>query len=681
VVSAPETVYRDPSVLLRALRDALAARGNIKYEKENPPRFDALCPCHDDSTPSLHVREGDVAIVMKCRACGADAEQVLDRLDIPNPYGDGRLTVSGLFYESTRNSTTSTPKSSTKRKRVAKLEAIAEVPPKPKSTPAKFGSSVPTGDRERLLAAGDVLTRLEAERGIDEATVREAGLGLSIGGLVLLPTYARDGEPSPRTWKPFPEQRSTPDDKMMGAKGASPDLYPRPETPAFSDGADVFLVEGEPDALCAITHGLQAIGCPGVGVWNPSDAHRFARFGSVTILPDADEPGRNWARTAEAALRAVGVRVLVRDFGDTVPKGFDLTDYALRCNAEGVALAEAIERLPLVVAGSRASDLFGEVPPAEVATIGGGLWYRGSVHVLFGLGGAGKTYLFLASALAEIRNGGRVLFVDYETGVRTIKRRLHALGFTPDDLRSFVHLDVKSGNARPLEGDTAMLHAYLDTFRPTLIGIDSWSSVHGAGGFGDVKDDEPVERVIAQVFRPLTRTDAAVVILDHVPKTEQAAKGYPFGSQRKRTGVDVTLEAKTAGRNRTKLLCWKDAVGDMPNDGDRVAEYAYGDDEGARIIPRDAAEVEKASGTDWRPTGYMQRVSVQLEHAGDSGLSASEIKETVGGKAEHILTARRLLVAEGYVEEIRHGGDGVRFTSQRYVSVKPYREADESEAT
>ena len=666
-MSVAENVYRDPDRLLAAMRSTLEARG--KVNRVTAKGFDALCPCHDDTKPSLHVEKGTHGIVMKCRACDATPEQVLDRIGAGDPYGDGQLTVGGLFYESTRRSTTSTPK------------PVASVKPKvEKATPTRFGSSVPTGDRERLAAAADVLARLEAERGIDEATARQAGLGLSIDGRVLLPTYARDGEPSPRSWVPFVDQRTEDRPKMMGAKGASPDLYPRPETSAFSDGADVFLVEGEPDALCAITHGLQAIGCPGAEKWVEGDASRFQRFGSVTILPDADEAGRRWARTVEAELRAAGVRVLVRDYGDTVPKGFDLTDYALRCNAEGVALAEAVERLPLVVAGSRASDLFGEVPPAEVASIGGGLWYRGSVHVLFGLGGAGKTYLFLTSALAEIRNGGRVLFVDYETGVRTVKRRLHALGFTPDDLRSFVHLDVKSGNARPLEGDTAMLHAYLDTFRPTLIGVDSWSSVHGAGGFGDVKDDEPVERVIAQVFRPLTRTDAAVVVLDHVPKGEQAAKGYPFGSQRKRTGVDVTLEAKTAGRGRTKLLCWKDAVGDMANGGDRVAEYVY-DDTGARIIPIDAAEVEKASGTEWRPTGYMERVSVQLENAGDGGLTASELKETVGGKGEQVLAARRLLVAEGYVEEIRHGGDGQRFTSQRYVSVKPYREAADTAAT
>lgn len=668
-MSAPETIHRDPDRLLGAMRSTLEARG--KVSRVTAKGFDALCPCHDDTKPSLHVEKGSHAIVLKCRACDATPEQVLDRIGAADPYGDGELTVGGLFYESTRG-TAPSPR---------KPKPVASVPTKAaKATPKRFGSSIPQADRERLLAAVDVLARLETERGIDTATAQAVGLGLSVDGRILLPTYARDGEPSPRSWVPFADQRSEDRPKMMGAKGASPDLYPRPETQAFVDGSDVLLVEGEPDALCAITHGLQAIGCPGAEKWVDGDASRFVRFGSVTIIPDADEPGRRWAHKVEAELRAAGVRVLVRDFGDTVPKGFDLTDYALRCDEEGTALAEAIERLPLVVAGSRASDLFGEVPPAEVASIGGGLWYRGSVHVMFGLGGAGKTYLFLTSARDEIRNGGRVLFVDYETGLRTIRRRLHALGFTPADLRSFVHLDVKSGKARPLEGDTHMLHAYLDAFRPTLVGVDSWSSVHGAGGFGDVKDDEPVERVIAQVFRPLTRTDAAVVILDHVPKGEQAAKGYPYGSQRKRTGVDVTLEAKTAGRGRTKLLCWKDAVGDLPNGGDRIAEYVY-DDMGARLVKLDAAEVEKASATDWRPTGYMERVSIALEGAGSEGLTATELKAGVGGKGEHAIAARRVLVAEGYIAEAKAGDDGQPFTSSRFVSVKAYREATDTAST
>lgn len=509
-MSASEARYRDPAVLLGALRDALAARGKLARVKAD--KFDALCPCHDDSEPSLHVRQGNVGIVMKCRACDASAADVLDRLDVRDPYVDRTLTVAGLFYDP-QSSNTAAPTRTRER-----VEAAPKVPPKPKSTPTKFGSSVPESDRHRLLAAGDVLDRLEAERHLDRDTIAAAGLGLGIDGRIVLPTYDRNGDPSPRLWKPFPEQRSGSGDKMMGAKDASPDLYPRPETPAFADGSTILLVEGEVDALVAMTCGLQAVGCPGVNMWQSSDAHRFARFARVTIIGDADKYGREWATRTEADLRAAGVSVIVRDFGIAAPNGFDLTDFALRCRDENVDLTSAIERLPMIVAGSRTSDLFTDPGPARVADRGGSLFYSASTHVLFGPGSVGKTYLFLVAARDEIRNGGRVLFIDYETGADTLVQRLDELGFTDDERVHFVHLDVMRGQARPLDGDQTTTRAYLDAFAPTLIGVDSWSSVHGAGNFGDVKDDEAVERVLAQVFRPLTRDGAALTILDHVPK-------------------------------------------------------------------------------------------------------------------------------------------------------------------
>jgi hypothetical protein len=668
-VSAPESTYRDPAILLRALRDALAARGEIKYEKSGPMRFDALCPCHDDTEPSLHVRQGDVGIVMKCRACSASAADILDRLDVRDPYVDRTLTVAGLFYDP-QSSNAAAPTRTRKR-----AETAPKVPPKPKSTPTKFGSSVPESDRQRLLDAGDVLDRLDAERHLDRDTIKAAGLGLGHDGRILLPTYDRDGEPSPRAWKPFPEQRSGPNDKMMGAKDASPDLFPRPESPAFTDGSPILLVEGEADALVAASCGLQAVGCPGVNVWESSDAHRFARFSRVTIISDADKYGREWATRAEADLRAVGVSVIVRDFGVTAPKGFDLTDYALRCRSEGVDLTSAIVRLPMVVAGSRTSDLFADPGPARVADRGGSLFYSASTHVLFGQGSVGKTYLFLVAARDEIRNGGRVLFVDYETGADTLVQRLDELDFTDDERGRFVHLDVMRGQARPLDGDEATTSAYLDAFTPTLIGVDSWSSVHGAGGFGDVKDDEPVERVLAQVFRPLTRDGAALVILDHVPKGSEAAQGYPFGSQRKFTGTLVVIEAKGAGTGRVKLKSWKDNVGNRPTGGEPVAEYTYGAGIAAIVPAEPSATTEPRK--PFRPTGIMERVSIALEDAGDEGLTATMIEQTIGGKAGYVRTARTWLVTEGYVVEIAVDKDGHKFGAKRFVSAKPYREADE----
>lgn len=662
---------RNPDALLQALLSACEARGKVARVKPNS--FDALCPCHDDSSPSLHVEKGRDAIVLTCRACDAPVADVLDRLGARNPYGDGELTVAGLFYEATTSDTT--PKPHTKPKRDRKADEAPKPPPKPKSTPTRFGSSVPTADRERLLAAGDVLDRLDVERGIDRDTVERCGLGLSIDGRVILPTYDRDGEPSPRLWKPFPEQRDNPNDKMMGAHGASPDLYPRPETSAFPDGSPVLLVEGEADALVALTNGLQAIGCPGTKTWQPSDAHRFARFGRVTVIADADGTGRKWAADVARDLRAVGCRVVVRDFGERAPKGHDLTDFALQCRADNVDLASAIDRLQVAVTGGVTTDLFGDPGPRPTAAIGGCLFYKGSTHVLFGYGGTGKTYLFLVAARDEIRNGGRVLYVDYEVGGDTIRHRLDELGFTDDEKARFHHLDVSGGRARPLDGNAEYIGELLDSFAPTLVCVDSWSSVHGAGNFGDVKDDEPVERVLAQVFRPLTRDGAAVVILDHFPKGESATKGYPYGSQRKQSGTLVVIEAKAAGTGRVKLLSWKDNVGDRATGGELIANYTYGGGMAA-IVPVEGGD-KPDKRERWRPTGYMERVSIALEDAGPDGLTATQIEQGIIGKSSHVRAARDVLVDEGYATRAS-SSEGVAFTTTRFVSVKPYREADDA---
>lgn len=695
----PETVRRDSGELIVQLLRAFEARGKVSNIKSTS--FVGLCPCHADTTPSLSVKAGDEMVVMMCRACGAGAEQVLDALQLRADDGEV-MTTWHLRYEARKwpqdvvdewkasggtrprkAKPTASPPATRHDEKVVTIEK-AKAKAAQLKPPAQAGSFVDAEDRQRLVDAVDVVARLDAERGIDADTVTAVGLGLARDGRVILPTYGRDGEPAPRLWIPFADQRTDDRTKMTGAKGARPDLFPRPETPAYPDGSPVILVEGEPDALCGIAHGLQVVGCPGTNGWDETNEHdvgdaaRFVRFGRVTVIADADTAGRKWAAKVERDLRAAGVRVVVRDFGDRVHKGFDLTDLALRCRERDETIVDAIERLPMIVAGSQTSDLFGEPEPAAVADVGGCLFYKGSTHVLFGESTVGKTYLFLVAARDEIRNGGRVLFVDYETGVSTIRRRLDQLGFTDAEKARFIHLDVKADRAQPLSGNRDQLGAYLDTFVPTLIGVDSWTSVHGAGGFGDQKDDEPVERVVAQVFRPLTRDGAAVVILDHIPKGETAAKGHPFGSQRKRGAVDVAVEAKRSGRGRVALKGWKDATGDREDNGTVIAEYVYADGMAA-IVPADPTKASSAGST-FRPTTLMQRVSEALEAAGDDGLTATEIEQTVTGKAPAMRMARNLLVDEGYARRSSTAPDGSRFSTTRFMIVKPYRQADDPHA-
>src|SRR5690606_20577072 len=78
----------------------------------------------------------------------------------------------------------------------------------------------------------------------------------------------------------------------------------------------------------------------------------------------------------------------------------------------------------------------------------------------------------------------------------------------------------------------------------------------------------------------------------------------------------------------------------------------------------------------YRPTGYMEKVSEQLEAAGKV-LSKNQVEKAVSGKAEHVRRALDLLIAEGYVREVPNAVQG-RYPG--FESIKPYREADDPDA-
>jgi hypothetical protein len=71
----------------------------------------------------------------------------------------------------------------------------------------------------------------------------------------------------------------------------------------------------------------------------------------------------------------------------------------------------------------------------------------------------------------------------------------------------------------------------------------------------------------------------------------------------------------------------------------------------------------------FRPTGYMERVSVVIEAQG--GLSKRAVRESVHGKAATIDLALELLINERYVETRRDG------QAVRHHSLRPFREADD----
>jgi hypothetical protein len=76
----------------------------------------------------------------------------------------------------------------------------------------------------------------------------------------------------------------------------------------------------------------------------------------------------------------------------------------------------------------------------------------------------------------------------------------------------------------------------------------------------------------------------------------------------------------------------------------------------------------------------MERVSKLVEEAGAAGVTATQITDGIAGKSAHLRAARDCLVSEGYVANLTADPSGAKFTAARFVSVKPYREANDDAA-
>lgn len=101
------------------------------------------------------------------------------------------------------------------------------------------------------------------------------------------------------------------------------ELWPCPES--FGAGEDVWLVEGEPDAISARELGLRAVSVPGVATWKQGWAERF-RGRRVTVCFDCDAPGREAAGERVRELGEVGVEAASVDLFPGVEDGTDLGD-------------------------------------------------------------------------------------------------------------------------------------------------------------------------------------------------------------------------------------------------------------------------------------------------------------------------------------------------------------------
>ncbi|MGA2925041.1 MAG: toprim domain-containing protein [Solirubrobacteraceae bacterium] len=246
-------------------------------------------------------------------------------------------------------------------------------------------SSVSAHDVRRwaqaLRADAELLTRLAGERGWKPDTLRRLGVGFD-GERITVP-ITNDQRALQGVLRLRVDASQRP--KVLAAPGTRLGLTPHPSI----ETGRVLLVEGPSDMLAARSAGLAAIAVPGTHAWRAAWAGAFAGR-EVTIVMDADRPGRDAAARIARDLdrQSAGVRIV--DLAPGRDDGYDLSDWLKAGNPPDLVSArwytsEAYTRIARpgadvwTVRSASGERAAGERSQQAVRTVGGPITQPGAV--------------------------------------------------------------------------------------------------------------------------------------------------------------------------------------------------------------------------------------------------------------------------------------------------------------
>lgn len=332
-----------------------------------------------------------------------------------------------------------------------------------------------------------------------------------------------------------------------------------------------------------------------------------------------------------------------------------------------------------------ASILAGELTEPEPVILeradGRALFYAGKVNGLLGESESSKSWILLAAAVQEMAAGRQVLYIDFEDTATSIVARLVALGLDAATIIALFTYIAPEEALHLRAGDD--LAAELRAAPWALIGLDGVNAAMSLLGLS-INDNNDATKFSQILLKPLARTGAAVVTVDHVGKDKETRGKGGIGAQAKRamvTGcslmVDVIAPFGRGLTGKLKLTVDKDRPGHVrgladnsKNAGIVTLESGSNGSVRVRIDAADtaAAHVERKP---FRPTGMMEKVS-RLLSTTDGELTQRQIEREIDGRAVTVRSALQCLVEEGFVS--RHAGPG---NSMLHRYEKTYREMSE----
>lgn len=292
------------------------------------------------------------------------------------------------------------------------------------------------------------------------------------------------------------------------------------------------------------------------------------------------------------------------------------------------------------------------------------LFYAGKVNGLIGESESGKSWVALHAVHQAAAAGQRCLILDFEDSPASVLSRLQALGADGELVGDLIHY------ADPQEAlgllQQADLHEALG-WQYGLIVVDGVNVAMTLMGF-DLNSNTDTTEFSTRLLRPLARTCAAVVTVDHVPKNPEARGKGGIGAQQKRAlqdGCCLLVEVlEPFGKGQTgelRLTVDKDRNGHVRGiaGGGKYAGKAHLESEGETvrmwIAAPDLRPVDERPA--WQPTALMERVSRLLEEAAQP-MSRNEICDAVGGRKQFVLQAVSELVKAGHITPAKRPGRG-----------------------
>lgn len=306
-----------------------------------------------------------------------------------------------------------------------------------------------------------------------------------------------------------------------------------------------------------------------------------------------------------------------------------------------------------------ATDLEPEQPTFLTRTDGRALLYAGKMHVFQAEPSTGKSWIALLAVAEVLSIGGAAVYEDFEDTAQGIVGRLLRLGVEASTIaQRFAYVNISGPFGAAERRSQDLLLARLN---PDLVVIDGVAESLARCGYSEDKADDIV-RWFELLPRPLARTGAAVLMLDHVAKDPEQRGRWARGSGAKLGAVDgasyqlrVIAPFSRHRSGKIKLVVAKDRPGGVGAIGETVGlvsidPYANGERVTMKLEPNPD---EVAPGDTWKPTIIMAHVARTLAEA-QQPLTAGGVAAVLSHHKRGLVNeAIQRLTQEGYVQQSR----------------------------